>query len=1685
MKKGLRITGWIVGSIIGLFLLVVLLIQIPAVQNNLKKRAVAYLEGKIHTPVSIGRIEIGLPKKVILENVYFESQSGDTLLAGEKIAVDISLFKLFDDEVEVNSISLKNITANVKRDKDSVFNFDYIIKAFATKESKSSDKKTKFSVHNVNLDNIRVHFDDAITKNNLSIALTHFDTRMKVFDLDKMDFEVPKIRLNGLKVKLKQGELLREITTNTIVKADSLIKKRPDLKIKLGIVDLAKISVSYDNEGTRLNSGVSLEKLYIAFEETNLQKQKIAIDRFELVGLKGGLTLGKNDRKLDINTLPAQAVPDWKLSLNNASLKQINFRFDDENTKREKRGIDYRHLTVKQLQLEANNLKYASEVVSGTIKSFTVKEQSGLDVKALRTDFTYSPRGVNLKNLYLETPKTVLRNQVGVNYPSIKALQANPGILGINANLQNSRVAVKDILLFAPEVSEVELFKNNPNAIAKVSGQVKGQLQDLVFPKMQISGVGTVNLIASGRIIGLPDGLKAWYNLDIQYLQLGKDDVRRVLGDELIPSNIQFPKQMNVKGKFKGKLDNFNTDVVLNSSFGGAKIKTNFDYRVKNKERYNGVAELNNFDIGQLLKDNSIGKITAKAKIKGNGLNPKTASASIDGFMRKGTFNDYTYQNLTLKGTIAKGNYKATANSNDPNLEFDLVSEGSFKNQYPQVQLQLNLAMADLEKLNFHTGPLKVRGQLDANLTTADPDFLNGKIGVHHLLFSNGKEQFQLDSININAIATAEKNTIQIKSQLLKANIEGKYQLSQVATAFSNSIANYYDMEPSVKKKVTKPQRFDFAINVSNDPVITQLFPTITQLQPISIKGRYNSVNDTIILKATIPKLVYETSTINNAVVNIDTKDNALTYNIFIDEIQNAQFRLPSTSIEGVIKENKLGYRLRLLDDKNKDQYLLAGSLKAVYGSTELHLSPEDLLLHYEKWTITENNVIRFGKNGIYANDFLLTNGGSLVKLQSQSQSNTFNAPLLINFTDFDIATLSRMVQKEALAFGGVIDGEVRLENLNANPIFTSELTIENFSFKKEVIGNINLKVNNRVANTYAVQATLSGKENQVAIDGIYRNGDQSFDLNLDMQQLNLLSIQPFTYDQITKSSGYVSGKFHIKGTVAQPRIIGDLQFHNGAFTVTTLNSAFELLNDSMTFTEEGMVFKKFTLSDSKKNTLELRGKIDTPNYRDYAFDLRINADNFRVTNSTAKDNDLYYGKLFVDTRLRVKGDLNKPVVEGNIKVNKNTELTIVLPQSDPAIADREGIVEFIDQDAPLVDERFAVALDSLNKSKFKGMDVSVNIEVNKDAELTLVIDKGNGDYLKLKGEAQLTGGIDESGKTTLTGRYELKEGSYEMTFNFLKRKFEIREGSYILWTGEPTTADINIKAVYKTKTAPIDLLDDQLGNVSPTVRNTYKQRIPFETVLKMNGELLKPVITFDIVLPEGNYNVSSEIVTTTRTKLEQLRQQPDELNKQVFALLLLNRFIGENPFASEAGSGTETLARQSVSKLLSQQLNNLAGDLIKGVEVDLDLETSNDYTTGEKANRTDLNVGVSKQLLDDRLKVTVGSSFGLEGPEQANRDVTNIAGDISLNYQLSKDGRYMLRAYRKNEYQIALQGQIIETGVAFVITMDYNKFKELFHRSEEEKRIKEAMKRKKKREKAIEDEEKEQPPTEETEKKI
>jgi hypothetical protein len=1639
LKKGLKIFQWTVGTIIVLFLLLLLLIQIPYVQNFAKDKAVLYIQDKIKTKVVIAKIDIGFPKKIILEGVYLEGVKKDTLLRANKLAVDISMFQLLNNKVEINSVDFQGVIANINRDSTSVFNFDYIIKAFSSPKNQDPDTTPMtFSLENINLDTINLRYTDAFSKNDLSIKLNHLETRIKTFDLEKMDFEVPKIKIKGLNLKYKQG-----ITAN---KNEDKSTPQTRYKLQLGEIDLSKIAVDYQDEASKLSSTFYLKKGLTKFDNTDFYNHFFLIDVLNVSDANGKVAFGKSEKNTTKKESAASATRDWDFKVRESNIKRVDFNYDNHNTAAIPKGFDYNHLKVQSLSFDAQEIHYNSVSTSGKINAFKAKEQSGLDVQAFTANFFYGKTNSFFKNLYLKTPQTLVKDELLIGYPSIAALSDHLEELSINATLKKSSLGFKDLLLFAPDLANTVPFKNNQNAILQVNGKIFGKLGEIEIPGIEVSGIGNTTFVGSGIITGLPDTEKAYFDFDIKELVSTAKDVNDFLPKETIPNSINLPASFNATGTFKGTINNFATDLVLESSFGPAKINALFNQTIKNKEKYDVKTELENFDLGKLIKNNSIGKISGNATIKGSGLDPKTADATVKGTIEKIYYNKYNYKNLDLRGTIDNGLFQATADSNDPNLTFDLVSSGSFKDKYPTGKIKLNIDVADLEKLNLHAGPMKIRGVLDADIQSVDLDYLNGKFNITHLTIADEKEQFIMDSITMIATSAADKNTLFFKSQFLNAEIEGKYKLTTIADAITNSLSTYYNPTSSRKQGTAEKQQLRFKIGISDSPIVLKFIPELRSLEPISISGSYNTVNDSIILNAAIPKLVYGDNTITNAVLKVDTKDNALVYNLVVDDIQNSQFQLPYTSITGKVQDNTADYTLQLKDLKDKERYLLSGTLKALAGNNELRLDPTKLLLNYESWKMDADNLVRFGKKGIYANNFELSKEQSSIKIQSQSEK--ANAPLAIDFNDFKIETISNIAVKDDLEISGNINGNALVKNLSQSPIFTADLIVDQFAFKKDTVGTVTLHVDNKVANTYNTKVSITGQDNLVDLNGTYKTGDGNLDMNLDISRLNLKSIQGFTLDNLKESTGFFTGNFKITGNTDQPKLVGDLLFNDIGFKVTPLNSTFKSLNDKIAFTGNTIVFNQFVIKDEKDNDLVINGKIDSQNFSNIGYDLTLDAVNFKAINSQEKDNDLYYGEMYLDNHLRIGGTYNNPVVDGNIKVNKDTKFTIVMPQSDPSIADREGIVEFIDQDNPPMIQTTLRADEALSNLEITGVNASVNIEVDKDAELSIVIDKANGDFLKLKGEAQLTGGVDSSGKTTLTGRYELKEGAYEMNFNLIKRKFDIKSGSYILWTGEPTAADINITAVYKNEAAPIDLVGDQLANVTASVRNTYKQKIPFETELKMKGELMKPSISFNIVLPEGNNSVSTEIINTTQAKLTQLRQQPDELNKQVFALLLLNRFIGENPFASESGGTTvSSLARESASKILSQQLNNLAGDLISGVELNFDLVSSQDYTTGQLENKTDLNVGISKKLLNDRLKVTVGSSFGLEGPQQKNQEASTIAGDVAIEYQLSKDGRYKLKVYRINKYQVALQGQVVETGVAFVITLDYNEFKELFQK--------------------------------------
>ncbi|PWG79083.1 translocation/assembly module TamB domain-containing protein [Pararcticibacter amylolyticus] len=1658
----LKIILWIIGIIIFLVLLVFILIRVPAVQNWARTKAVSYLEGKIGTKVEINRISLDLPKLIVLEDIYFEDQKKDTLLAGDTLKVDVSLLKLLDNKLEINEIDLRGITANVQRNADSVFNFDYIIKAFAgeqKKEPKPEDTTStmKFSIDKINLDRIRISYADAPSANDVRFYLGHFDTRIKEFDLDSMRFNVPKITLANVNARVVQGKPAAESKPMAQHEAES--SEPLGIDFSFGVLDLSKIKVYYQNDVSAMKADVDLGKLQVESDKLDLKKQHISLENLDLTNSNILFQLGRKQQAKVVTQEAKKAAEatanNWKFTVTDINLENNNIRFDDFNMPVLKRGMDFSHLSINSLSLNAEDLVYALDTISGKINSGSFREKSGFDLRKFETEFFYGAKEAYLKDLDIQTPVTRIRDNIRVTYPSIASISSNLGELGIEANLKETKIGFRDILTLAPAMANTVPLKGNTNAVLNINGRIRGKVKSLEIPNLEISGLGATRIKASAKTRGLPDMNETWLDVKIDEFSTRRSDILALVPRGTIPSNISIPEAIRLQGYFKGSMSNFSTDLNANTSYGSLRAIASYDARIKGKEKYKANIRAFNLNAGKFIKNDSIGRITLAANVVGEGIDPKTMRARAVAKLIKAEYNGYAYRNLTVDGTAGRGTISAKANMSDPNIDFDLIANADMRKKYPSVKLDLNVDSIDMGKLNLMKDDLRFHGKLSADLPTADPDYLNGSVVLSNALIARNGERFTLDTVSIVSTANADSSTLKLRSEIMSANLRGKYKLTQIGSAMQDLISKYFSTGPKAQPAKYEPQNFTFNARVVNTPIFEKFAPDLKELATIVLSGSFDSRAGTLNVNGSVPRILYGSNDINNLQIKINTTDSALAYAFTVDRLNVSQFQLFAARIAGDVKNNTLSTDISTRDKNNKQNYRIAGALKALQDAYQLSLNPNGLMLNYTDWNVSQDNAIQFGGKGIQATNFILSNSDQ--KLSINTTPPGLNNPLVIDFSNFKIETLTNIAGQDSLLAGGTINGKANVRNFDTSPVFTSDLTVQDFSFRGDTVGNIAIKVNNEQANTFAANVGITGKGNQVNLDGYYYTNNSSFDLDLDIVNLNMKSIEGFTMDNMKNAKGNLKGKLDITGTANAPAIRGSIGFQDAAFTVPMLNSHFSVQNDAeIRFNDEGIRLSNFALIDSANNKLSLNGTVFTKTYTDYRFDLALNADNFRVINSTAADNDLYYGKLFINSRLNIKGTPASPSVDGSLKINEATNLTLVLPATDPSIEDREGIVEFVDKDNPKLSKTFKNPADTLNKSALTGMDISINIELAKEAVLNVIVDPGNGDMLTMRGQAQLNGGIDPSGKISLTGNLTLEEGSYNLSFNFLKRKFDIQKGSTLTWNGDPLAADVDVTAVYVAETAPIDLVEAQLGDAPQTTLNTYKQKLPFNVSLNLKGELMKPNISFDIVLPEKNYNVSSDIVNNVNGRLTQLRNEPSELNKQVFALLLLNRFISENPFASSAGGGggLESTARQSVSRLLSDQLNNLASDLVGGVELEFDLQSSEDYTTGEMQNRTDLNVGLSKRLLNDRLKVTVGSNFELEGPRQQNRKTNNIAGDIQAEYQLSKNGRYLLRAYQKNEYQVALQGQVIETGVGFVVTMDYNKFKEIFRsRADEDKR--------------------------------
>lgn len=1636
--------------------LLFILVLTPPVQRYMTGRVETFLQKKLNTKVEIGSISFGLSGKIDLENVYLEDQTKDTLLAGGSIKSHINFLKLFSNEVQVKDIELQNITAKVKRVlPDTVFNFQFIVDAFTTEKTKDPDTAVtaplKLSISDLALENVKLSFTDVITGNDLFAQIGNLSVAIDTLDLYGSHYDIPSIIARNVKTRIHQSKPLIEPEPLSKDLADAATPVA--LKLTLGTIDLSKFNIQFSNDVSAFYTTLNVGQLKAESKFLDLQNNKIHLNEVLLNNTRSVVRIDKKETEILIEKeisqeLTAQKNKGWDIRIEKFLVDNNTIQFDNNNQRRLNYGMDYAHILAEDLILHVEDLLINDDSIAATVTKGSMIEKSGFNLQQLTGELLYADNQAYLKDLYIKTPGTEIKRSLVLEYASPEALTKNFEQTVFNFEVLDSRVQVKDILVFAPQLRKNPAL-SNPNDVWNINLIGSGTLNRLFIESLQFDGLQNTRIDADGTLVGLINPAQAGGNFTIHKFHTTQTDLALFTGQRLSNAQINLPESFDITGTINGNAGKLNADLTINTSAGFLALNGNFSNLTKPAATgYNARIRTAGLQLGSILRmQDQVGTVSGNFLVSGRGLTPNAMNTKFNGVLTSLGYNNYQYHNIKLDGFLNGSNFSATADINDPNADLNLTASG---NMGSNASYKIDGVIDSLKTLplNFTTQEMIFRGKIDGTVANLSNDNLDADILITDALLVSNDKRLPLDTVQLISGRTDTANFIRLYSDIANAEITGQYRIADLATIIQSSIQPYFTVTPASNLSSVKPYNFRFTADVVYAPIFSVFMPTLTSMEPLHAEGTFTT-NEGMRAFMNTPQINIAGNEMSDLNVNVNTSDSGLRLSGTVAHLKSGNtFDVYNTRINATALNNVIDFNVGIDDINAKNKYFLSGIVKQPStGTYAITLKPDSLLLNYELWNVTPGNVITISPDYISATNFTLQKGSQQLSIASLPGQGA--QPLQVTFTDFRLATITGFLKSDSLMADGLMNGNVTFDNILQQPVFTSSLTINDLSMKKDTIGNVSMRVDN-AGNRYNANISLTGRGNDVLLTGnMTPQGKQTLmNLEIAVRQLQLNTLEGAMAAAFTNASGTVSGGIKVKGNLSNPEVNGELAFNKTSFTLTMLGSQFNIDNETLSVNEDGLAFQSFSIRDSANNALTLNGTVSTRNYINYRFNLYVNANNFLVLNSTKRPNSLYYGRLNISSDLYLSGTEIQPILDGALSVNDQTNLTLIIPQVQPGVVQREGVVEFVDMNAPENDSLFR-RYDSLNYSQILGMDVAVNLEIKKEAIFNIIVDEANGDLLNVRGEALLSTGIDPSGKITMVGTYQLEEGAYELSFNFLKRRFDIIKGSKIIWTGSPTSAELDVDAVYIANTAPIDLVQDQIAAATPAIRNTYLQKLPFEVRLDLTGELMRPKVEFDVLLPENkNYGVSNDIVTQVQSRLAQIRMDPGEVNKQVFSLLLLNRFVGENPFQSGgAGFSAGTYARQSASKLLTEQLNNLAGGLIQGVDLNFDIATTEDYTTGERRNRTDLNIGLSKRLLNDRLQVSIGSNFELEGPQNSNQTNNNIAGNVAVSYQITKDGRYLLRFFRKNEYTGVVDGYIIETGLGFILNVDYNRFSEILRR--------------------------------------
>ncbi|MEX2593238.1 MAG: translocation/assembly module TamB domain-containing protein [Anditalea sp.] len=1643
--KVLKVIGWLLLALVILVVALLLFIRSPWGQQVIVDKAVTYVSNKTESKVALDRLFVTFSGNIYLEGLYLEDQQADTLLYSKSLETGVAFLPLIKNgAIHVSKLEWNGLKANVFRDAETErFNFDFIMEALVT-DTDTTTKAEPTATDNtassfpdielgpINLKDFDVSYQDEVMGIEGEFQLGLLTLDMERLDLNKMDFYIKSFEFNNSHIFYKQTkpfEASEEDTTSA--------------PMPLVIIDqmaISNVMAYYESEPDGMMAEVSLGDFLVELPEADLGKNKVMLKTLRLHDSEIIFKVAQQEIQQNSEEKPSPEGsfewPDWTIEVDQVSLAENRILYQSGGEKPQEGYFNPEAIDLRNFTFMANNIFLKEKKAGINLETFSFEEISGFRLQEMTLSLGLSDQAMRLSKLQVSTNRSDLWGGVNLEYVSIDELINFPEKVKVNLKAM-VEADIKDAYYFIPDLKknpDIEAVAQKPFA---ADMDLNGTFSSLNIAQVIVNWGNDTRLDAKGTVGNPMDADRLFLDFSTLDFRTQREDMLHFVNENDL--GIRLPEEVLIESEIKGSLDDMVAEVSLQMPEGEVRL----DGRFVNTEQiaFNAILQVEELQLNELLQNEQLGTMTFEIHTEGKGSSLENLDAILTSNFKKLEINNADYSGLSLEGEMKNGEGEVDLSLQGEDLDVDLHALANLDSISPKYQLIMDLHGADLFSLGVTSREIRASLKLDATFE-GNPEEFDVTTIISDGMVVYDRRPFQLGPVDLTARVRNDTTSLDLMGDMLDIRLRSNASPAEFGSAIQRHISTYLS-DSIYMDTVARGVEMEMDLALRSTPILQQVFlEGLEQLDSVHMKIDFKEEDKLLTANIDLPYVLYNNIEIDSLKLRMNADEENLQTEFGLLSLVAGPVSMGRTSLLGEVMDERL--QLDFISYQEEETLIHVASSVGMAGDTvNIQIDPNALILNRNEWSIPEDNSILVAENFLRFENFIWSRDNQELRVSNEVEG-VEEEHLGISFQDFKLSSFTSLFNPEELIAEGSLDGELILENLFGATGIIAELNVDSLKVTQVPLGNLSLDAKSTGDKGYDFDLAL--KEGDIDLDlvGDYVAADSGANLNLNLalNELKLIALERLSDEQIRDSEGSISGDIHLSGTTTDPTYEGDFQFNNAVFTVSTLNSRFNLSDESVSIDNSGLYLNTFNITDEENNNFTLDGEVLTEDFTNPIFNLSLNAENFQALNSSREDNDLFYGKFNLNADIDISGDLNQPIINGKLQINDESDLTFIIPETQMDIVERDGVVLFVDRENP--DEILTQNEEEQTSSELTGIELSAIIVVQPNAVFNVVVDEASGDNLQLGGEANLSVNMDPNGRITLSGKYEVNKGHYEMSlYNLVSRRFEIEEGSTVTWGGDPMDALLDIRAIYRVETSASELMASQVSGADTDITNQFRQELPFLVYLNVQGELLQPLISFGLDMPEDEQGA---IGGNVYTRVQQVNAQEDELNKQVFSLLVLNRFFPATG-SDGSGGGTTAMARSSVSQVLSGQLNAYSNSLFggSGLELDFDLDSFQDYQEGTGQNRTQLNVNAQQRLFNDRLVVQVGSQVDVEGSSPESERGNPVFGNVSVEYLLTENGRYRLRGFRKNQFESIIEGQLIITGLSVIFNREFNKFWELW----------------------------------------